>query len=494
LGHTMMNKLNILLIILVIFSAIFAFFPERLFQLTAGKLSCANETLFQSSTQGVELPQTNAINSSGTVNYFKEDFSQFKDNSKIIDEFDDLNDLAVNGSHGNMNLSPDNYSGDYALSVGILPDDTETPALSVKKNLPAPLDLTRWNATGFFSIWLNLQDRKGITGISLKIGDQNSNYREFQEIKNFQLDTPNNNDSDDVYPDVNLGGSNEKPSIWTDFWLNKGWNYLFWKSDREHYTDKGVLDLQNISWYEITLKTDKNLQPQTILLDDLRIQDGVLKSINSLDGQWYPPDNQAQNGIYELNKSSDNQYFVKLFNIRHSQYPGNGDHGRMVLSYNTPLNFSLKTKFRLSNFPKNDQEKMNTLFRVAYDFDSSFEPGHDWFGAFISFEWNKFGLTTVMPIEKGTVQEWEPKKERIAGASTDFIPQENKLYQLDLTVRGQNAEASIYELNNNCAVLKAKKAYEFQRPRHGDDQRYPFCLEVTGNVKAEIYDLEIKEL
>jgi len=489
-----MKKVNLFLIGLVFLSATFAFYSSGMPYLARGKLACSSNNQFAEDTKTVVTPsQDKTINDSGTVHYLKEDFNGYIQNSKVIDQFDSLNNFQLAGAFSDEKLSTDRYSGQYSLSLQILPD-SENHTLTIRKELDRPLDLSRWKDSGTLSLWTKVGDRKGITGIGLKIGDRENNYREYNEITNLQVDIPNNYDSDDVYPDVPLPDDSVGPKKWTDYWLNKGWNYLFWKTDKSHYAENGNFDIGNVAWFEITLNKNSNLSKQEILFDDFRIQDGIQKERNSLGIDWYPPDNEPQNGIFDLDKVSTNKYAAKLLNVRQTQYPTNGDHGRMVLNYGTPVNFSLRSRFMLTNFPKSKEERVNTWFRLAYDFDSSYDPGHDWFGTFISFEWSKFGLTTVIPIEKDYIQDWEPRNENVIGSSVNFVPQENTLYEIHLTVRGQKAAASIYEVRDNCLALRGQTSYEFQRPRYGDNVRYPFCLEVTGNVKAYIYELEIKEL
>lgn len=211
-------------------------------------------------------------------------------------------------------------------------------------------------------------------------------------------------------------------------------------------------------------------------------------------GIWSPPENKPQLGIFDLNQIGKDKFVARLLNVRQTQYPTNGDHGRMVLNYNTPQNFAMRTRFQFTNLPETKKERENTWFRVLYDFDSIYDTGNDWFGAFISFEWNRFGLTTVIPIEKDNIQTWEPKNENVVGASVNFLPTENTVYEIQITGRGQHAEASIYEVQDNCFILRGKTSYDFQRARHGDDKRYPFCLETTGNLKVNILEFEVKEL
>lgn len=487
-----MKKLNLLLTGLLFISAIFAFYPQLVDTLNLNpKKVCEPNNQFEKDVNAAKWE--NIINKSGTVNYFKDNFSAYKENSRVIDQFDTLSNLKIKGGFRGVNLSSDRISGNYALFFQTKPSENQNNALVVKRELKNPIDLSRWKESGVVSLWMNVENRKGISDIGLRLGDKNNNSRDYKNIRNFQLDIPNNYESDDVYPDLELATSVDKPKEWTDFWVNKGWNYLFWQVKPGNFQENGALDLKNITWFEIRL-TAKNGISQQIMLDDLRIQDGIQKSANSLGGVWYSPDDKPQFGIFDLDQIDKNEYAVKIINVRETQYPTNGDHGRMVLSHNAPMNFSLRTRFQLTNLPQNKKERENSWFRVAYDFDPSYDPGHDWFGAFISLEWSKFGVTTVIPIEKDNIQTWEPKNESTVGSSVDFSPEKNTLYEIQITVKGQNTQATIYEVKNGCLITRGETNYTFQRPRYGEDKRYPFCLEVTGNLKANILEFEVKEL
>ena len=257
--------------------------------------------------------------------------------------------------------------------------------------------------------------------------------------------------------------------------------------------------MQQISWFEITIKTNSNFEKQQILLDDLRIQDGLQKEKNATGGYWYPPNNRPQYGLYDidpLNKFYDPDNLVlKLLNVRQSQYTTNGDHGRMIFRYGTPDNFSMRLRFQVTDLPKNKKDLSNTWFRVMYDFDPDYDPGHDWFGTFFSMQWNKFGLLTVIPVERQYLQDQEPANKDIDLLSANkFSLRENVLYELRLVVHGQQADATIYEVKNSGLEKKSTSSYGFKRQRYGIEKRYPIALEVTGNIKAIIHEIEISEL
>ena len=456
---------------------------------------CANDNQFVNDTSAVGTYSQNIINSSETIKYFKDNFDNYSENSKLIEQFDNQDNFEFKGAVSDIKIDPESYSGKYSLLFNIPSGaDSLDDNIVIRKKLAEPIDMERWINSGIFSMWMKIKDRDGLSGVNLKIGDKNNQFREFQEINNLQVNIPNNYDSDDIYPNIDFPEKRTPSEEWTDYWINNGWNYLFWRGDNGYYSDSGKLDMKNITWFEVTLRKNKNFQEQTILMDDLRAQDGFQEKKNSLGGTWFSPNARPQYGLFDVDNTPLGKHAAKLLNVRQSQYPSNGDHGRMILKYGTPMNFSLRTRFKLTNFPKNGQERENTWFRVNYDFDPFYDPGHDSFGAFVSFEWDKLGLVSVIPIERNSIQDQEPKIENISDSSTKFTPQENTLYEMQLTVKGQKSWVSIYEVGNDCLVLRGRTSYEFKRQRYGDDKRYPICLEVTGNVKAEIYSVEIKEL
>lgn len=464
------------------------------------KLFCTNDNQFiRSSSLQDELSRNiTSINSSGTVHYFYDNFDSYgKKFSTTIEQFDGLDGISLNGKAGEQKLTNKKYNGSFALSIKTIPfvdNGNINENIVVRKSFVIPLNVQQWQNEGFFSAWLNIEDRKGISSVSLKLGDINGNVREFQKLPNLQANIPNNFDGDDLFPNIDYPIKETPTDEWTDFWLDKGWNYLFWRTDKGHYIDSGQFDHSNITWLEITLGTNKELASQEIILDDLRFQSGLQKHVNPLNGVWYPPLGRPQYGIFDVDQVSGENYALKLLNVRQSQYPSNGDHGRMLLQYKTPLNFAMRVRFSLEDFPKNEREQVNTWFRLMYDFDPDYDPGHDWFGTYISLEWNRFGLITVKPLERFLVQDQEPKNKDISVASEKFTPREGVVYEEHLTVNGQDAEASIYEVVDDCLILKERVKYTFQRLRYDESKRYPVGIEITGNVKAIIREFEMKEL
>lgn len=429
----------------------------------------------------------------GVIRYFSDNFDNYGELSKPIEQFEDLKSISTIGPVGDLSLSDNCYNGKHSLSVKVKKRNLNDKYIIIRRQLPKPIDLKRWRGSGYLTLWLNIEDRAGIDGVSLRVGDNANHYREYRELPNLQIAWPNNYDSDDPYPNLEYPVKDVATDEWTDFWLAKGWNFLLWRMDASYFTESGKPDLEAISWIEISIRINRNIKPQEILLDDLRVQDGLQKKTNPLDGIWYPPHGRPQYGIFSIDRYGKDTA-LKLLNVRQTQYPSNGDHGRMILSAGTPRDFTMRTRFMFTNLTKSSKQRVNTWFRMMYDFDPVWDPGHDWFGAYISFEWDRFGLITVKPVERFLIQEQEPKNEDIAISSKSFTPEANQLYELHLTVRGQRATATLYEVKDASLLLRSKVDYVFERPRYGNNRRYPVTLEITGNVKAIIYEVEIAKL
>src|SRR6266545_3135309 len=103
-----MKKSTLLLIILLALSAAFALFPEKIIRYTSSKLACSKDNQFLTDTKGVPTPpEGNVISPARTVEYFNVNFDSYKDDSKIIEEFDDLDKLELKGAFTDEKLSND---------------------------------------------------------------------------------------------------------------------------------------------------------------------------------------------------------------------------------------------------------------------------------------------------------------------------------------------------------------------------------------------------
>lgn len=492
-----------LIIVIVITIIIFLFIEsikrnEVIVKYLPQHLFCLPKSQFLSDIQQSKWDYTKSeqnvyrLNSDDTIRYVYENFDTQRDYSRVIEQFESLLNLNIDKNIADISLSKEKINGGSALAVRIKQNAVKENKLIIKSDFDNAIDLKRWNNYGFISGWIKLENRNDITGINIKIGDEFGNYREYETLPNLQIGIPNFFNENDAYPDIKYPIRNTTSDEWTDFWLNNGWNYLLWRADKEFYKDTGSVDIEHIKWSEITLLLNKDIASnENILLDDFRIQDGLQKDANPVGNFWYPPHGRPQYGIFDVDEINPQDYVLKLLNVRQTQYPSNGDHGRMITKGTTPLNFVMRVKFKLVDLNSN---RDNTWLRIMYDFDPVWDPGHDWFGVYESLEWNKFGLITVIPIERFSTQEQEPKKENIALSSKNYSIKENKIYEIHLTIEGQKAKATLFSTGSKCFKIKKSVEYEFSRERYDIQKRYPITIEITGNTKAIIYEVEIFEL
>jgi len=467
-------------------------------------LFCAQQSQFQLNVpENKEVKSNNinkksnfTINEDNTIHYLYENFDNYGDiQSLSLENFENLDYLSLNMEKTKPILTKETINGDYSLLLKINQDNYNSipTSIIVDKKFSTPIDLSRWSKSGFLSLWMRIDNRDGIHAIQIKLIDINGSIRIYDKIENLQLDIPNYFNEDDPFQDIEYPAQKTSSDEWTDFLLAKGWNYVLWRMDNNYFQDINSVDTSKIKSLEIIVDIDKNIKEQNIILDDVRVQDGIQKENNALNGFWYPPLGRPQYGIYDIDKKSNNDYTLKLLNVRQSQYPSNGDHGRLISNYDTPLNFAMRVKFKLDDL-SSINNKENTWFRLMYDFDPDFDPGHDWFGVYLSMEWDKFGLITVIPIERFFIQDKEPKEVESTTAVRSFKANDKTDYEIDLVVHGQEAKATIYEIKDNCYNKKKEVTYKFLRPRYDANKRYPIALEITGDVKTVIYEIELLEL
>ena len=343
----------------------------------------------------------------------------------------------------------------------------------------------------------------GLADALQKVADRNAFQAELDELlsqrerinqidrtavlPNLQTQFPNLPNSNDPFVDLAYPEPTHAAE-WTDFRITPGWNLLPWRMDQ--VTDEPTVDLGRITWYDITLQTTAALRRQSISLDDLRISDGLQQAHNSVGGAWTPPLGMPQFGVFDVDRTASGSSALRLLNVRHTQYPTNGDHGRLLSRQGAPMSFAMRTRFSLNQRGSTD----NTWLRLLYDFDPDYDPGHDWFGSYWSFDYHKFGLQTVIPVERFAVQAQEPAETTSKGGyRTDLSPSNGVVYEYQVTVRGQRATATVYEVHEGRLFQRASVHYTFTRARY-TDKRYPIGIEITGNVQATIYAVELMEL
>lgn len=489
MGHAMKNKnkkKNLIIFIVIITAVAIGWWSWQAF-ISKASIFCTSETQFAADTNNQTITPGLITDASGTLVSYNDNFQEYGAYSKLIDAFEDSKNVLLTGS--NAEVQSYNDAVDGSSSVGaFLETSSSSRSVTFSEALPQPIDMSQWENSGFITGWINIENRIGIDSVGIKIGNGN-NYREFNALPNLQLGVPNYYTGNGPYPDIPYPEGSSTADEWSNYWLNTGWNYLFWQIQPSNYTDYGNFDASNVTWVEVTLNLDPTFSAQNIYLNDFRVQGGLQKGPNPLNGVWYPPLGRPQYGVYDIDQQPSGSYVLNLLNVRQSQYPSNGDHGRMILTANTPENFALRIRYELTNF--DPSSKLNTWFRVMYDFDPSYDPGHNWFGTYESLEYSRLGLVTVIPVERFLVQTQEPK-EGSSIATAVFSPQENQLYELDLTVHGQTAQSTVYAVNGICLQKKASVSYTFARQR--DPGTWPFAVEITGNVKAAISDMDILKL
>jgi hypothetical protein len=209
-----------------------------------------------------------------------------------------------------------------------------------------------------------------------------------------------------------------------------------------------------------------------------------------LAGNWYAPNGMPQYGVFDLSEEKDCS--LRLISVTREQYPSNGDHARILSNFNAPLNFAFKTRFKIIDPTPGYVNENNSYLRFQYDFDGEYDPGHDWLGAFISFEYKNFGLISVEPVERYVKQKQEPEKFPFS-ARKSVILDKDKEYQIDLVVKSNKACAYLYEVYSETKLRKISSvSYEFERTR--SELGRPFSIETTGSYHMLISQIEILDL
>ncbi len=420
-------------------------------------------------------------NNNNVIQYLYDDFSSYTDSLKVLEDFESSSQLTSNST---ISLNNDNViTGNSSLKV-MTSQDAAVTTLSI----PINADLSNWSERGVISFWLNLSNRTDVSQAELTLFDKKGNQIVLAPLENKIADFPNNFNKDDIYPDIKLPDEISSGE-WTDFWFEKGWNYSFFQIQHA-VNNSNEFDFKYVDRIEVSLHKSINESPE-IFIDNLQIQTGIQKENNSLKANWYPPLGLPQYGIYSRDSSQKNGLY--LLNVRNSQYPSNGDHGRILSQYSTPMNFALRTRFKVHNLDA--ENKKNTFIRFFYDFDPEYDPGHDWFGVNISLEYNKFSLLTVIPIERFSRQEQEPEN---AQSDTDWQKtitelENNQIYEFQLFAVGQFAKAFLYKVEDEKFIPLSSLKYTFDRDRL-TERKYPLGMEVTGNTQAQILNFEVTEI
>jgi hypothetical protein len=499
--------------------------------------SCTNETIFDSFSKDSSLGhdfaygiQSTYLSNEGTMAYLYEDFSGYAENQHIIDEFEAPASWSVNTEIGKLQAIDEYYGGAGALAYMVPPDMGREITLS---KIIGSFDADRWSTSGYITMWIKVTNRDGIDSVTIVFEDNQGNKRVYTPLENVHTDAPNTFANDLEYPDLVYPEGDPNRDMWVDFVIENGWNYLLWRADMYNDSDNRVVDMSNIEKVHVQLQVNDRLVGHTLIFDDLRIQDGLQRFSNPTGGAWHPPHGRPQYGVYDIDrKDDDTGYELRLLNVRNTQYPSNGDHARMISASPVPVDFVMRVKFTFIQLGREDEtlvlptpfpawmppdirelqvskgQRDNTYFRITYDFEPSWDPGHEWYGAYTSLQYNRFGIMSVWPVERNILQDQEPP----AGArtaSTEFVAQEGVQYEMHLLAKGQFLSATMYEVrdsnhngngkgngngNDECLERKTGTSYVFEQKRHGSDKRYPLAIESTGSMRSIIHEVELISL
>jgi len=483
---------------------------------------CEDTTIFEEfgSDSVANLKSDNSgsstyIDGQGNMAYLFEDFERYAGNQIIIDGFENPGDWHANGGNV-LKSSTEFYSGSGGLAYALV-GEGNFGNLTLVRDSGVTQNLDMLSDLGYVTMWIKVPDPSGVDSVAIAIEDEFGDRRTFAPLVNVHTLDPNTFKDDPQYPDLIYPEGDPQRERWTDFMLGPGWNYLLWRTDA--YSDDGTVNLSAVERVYVMVEVNENLIEQEMIFDDLRAQSGLQKSSNPTQGAWYPPHGRPQYGVYDIDVSEDgSDHELRLLNVRNTQYPSNGDHARMISSAPVPVDFVLKIRFTLKQLGEQDEQitipslvpawtpaewrqlpvaegqRNNTYFRVTYDFEPSWDPGHDWFGAYLSLQYSRFGLTSVWPLERNILQDQEPK----AGsrtAITEFSPKRDVQYEMDLLVKGQFASATIYEVKSeDCLERKSGISYIYEHQRLGEEKRYPLAIESTGNMRTVVHEVELVSL
>ena len=445
----------------------------------------SGNTLFMREFRSIDLAMLEKRE--GVISHLLEDFSTYDEFSESLDQFENVDGLVSNGRiEGTSN---DNYGGDR--SVRLMATRRKT---SVSRKLDK--DLSRWQEQGVLSMWVKLCDEMQVDRIDLVLTDTEGKAAQLKGIRNLHLPREENAiKSDDDFPDHYFRGR-QSGRKWEDYLLIAGWNFIFWE-----YTEGLPIDMGRVAAHEVIIHRNTE-QPQVIQCDNMRIQDGLLADKNPLNGNWYSPNGLPQYGVFDYEEDGR----VRLLNVEWEQYPSNGDHVRILSREATPEDFIARFRFkvvklspRLSRgYPRwlkpllgqkrADNSRFNTYFRLQWDFDNEYDPGHNWSGLYNSLEYEYLGLRRVYPIERYFTQGAEPDRNAREGRTRFCL--KNKLeYEINVIVTGRKAVAVVYETYPHFLKKVARITYSFRKKR--PEKRYPISVETTGNIQVELKYIEV---
>jgi hypothetical protein len=345
-------------------------------------------------------------------------------------------------------------------------------------------DLSSYQDKGMIIGWIDVKDWREIERVNLELCDEN-NCHTLKGIDNhLELEREENTIfGNEDFEDYAFNCPNQKNKMWRDFMIANGENLVFWE-----YNKSLPIDMSDVK-----LKTS---YPSY----DLVIMKGFCKDVNPTNSEWISPHGLIQYGFHHAENGT-----AYLKNVRQTQMVTNGDHTRILSKEPTPKDFILRMKFTTRDIPKKDfyigdwmpqlkawieppvNKRLNNYIRVGWDFEDSWDAGHDQTSLYCSLQYNYFGMQRVYPIVRQTKQGYEE-----ADNKDQLKLKNNKDYEINIITQGQHARAIIYELNPLYYKKVAVVDYTFKRPR--PETEYPISIEATGDVNIEVDYIEMREI
>ncbi|MFC2073137.1 hypothetical protein ACFLUU_10700 [Chloroflexota bacterium] len=324
-------------------------------------------------------------------------------------------------------------------------------------------DFSKYASKGMIVAWSDVKDYSQIDSINLELRDSSSSFV-IKGIDNKpELErTMNGLWTNDEFIDYTFN-CDSPGSVWRDWMLVNGENMVFWE-----WTEPIPIEMN-----EVTVRTNYPVR-------DAFIIKGFCGNETPTQENWIAPHGLIQYGFHYI---EDGSLFMK--NVRQSQMVTNGDHARIISNTKgTPQNFVMRIQFTPTNAPIIPTE--NDYIRIAWDFEDKWDAGHDQTLAYMSGQYEYFGMQRVYPIIRQKEQGYEnsPKE--------PFKLRNNRLYEIDVRVQRQTVNATIYERRLGISWEKASIEYTFATPR--PNESHPFSIESTGNPDLEVHFIEIREI
>ena len=345
-------------------------------------------------------------------------------------------------------------------------------------------DLSNYVNKGLIIGWIDVENWRDINRVDLDLCDDNKCHTIKGVENNLELKRDENTifENED-FVDYSFNCPNQENSVWRDYMITDGVNLVFWE-----YNNSLPVDMSKVK-YKTSYPT-KNLV----------IMGGFCKDTSPTNANWISPHGLIQYGFHYVDNGT-----AYLKNVRQTQMVSNGDHTRILSKESTPKDFILRMKFTTRNILEQpfhitdmdsrlkkwidapENKKVNNYIRVGWDFEDTWDAGHDQTILYLSLQYDYFGMQRVYPIVRQIEQGYEE-----ADNKEKLELKNNRDYEINLEVRGQTAIATIYELKTLYYKKLATVEYEFKTPR--PEQNYPISIEATGDVQIEIDYIEIREI